>query len=52
MHVNGEVENATSYLVVKNEHQAEIVLLVDAEIDEENKPSNIDEVFIDDIFED
>ena len=48
MHLNNEIELATSYVVVKNEHTNEIVLLVDAEVDsEENEKS-----FNDDIFDD
>lgn len=51
MHVNGEIEEATSYIVVKDEHKAEIVLLVDANLEENNNSEDIDESFIDDIFE-
>ncbi len=35
-HINNELENPTSYVVVKNQHQADIVLLVDGEVDDEN----------------
>lgn len=46
-HINGEITDATNYIVVKNEHQTDIVLLVDAEIDENDNSGK----FIDDIFE-
>lgn len=48
LHVNSEIDNASSYLVVKDEHKTEIVLLVDSEIDEEKQEG----VFMDDLFED
>ncbi len=35
-HINNELEQPTSYIVVKNEHQADIVLLVDSELDSES----------------
>lgn len=35
-HINNEIEQPTSYIVVKNEHQADIVLLVDSELDNES----------------
>ena len=35
-HINNELEQPTSYIVVKNEHQADIVLLVDSELDNES----------------
>lgn len=47
-HINGEVNDASNYIVVKNEHQADIVLLVDAEVDEADENGK----FIDSIFED
>lgn len=47
MHVNGEVEKASSYVVVKKEHEAEIVLLVDSEFDEEQTSGK----FMEDLFD-
>ncbi len=38
-HINNEIENPTSYIVVKNSHQADIVLLVDGELDLDNPQS-------------
>ena len=35
-HINNELETPTSYVVVKNNHQSDIVLLVDEEIDADN----------------
>lgn len=35
-HINNELEQPTSYIIVKNEHQADIVLLVDSELDSES----------------
>lgn len=46
LHINGDIEKATSYVVVKNEHQAEIVLLVDSDNDESDSSG-----FVEDIFE-
>ncbi|MBE5745692.1 MAG: hypothetical protein E7359_00165 [Clostridiales bacterium] len=48
LHVNSDVENATSYIVVKNKHESEIVLLIDSEVDEEKEEG----IFVDDIFDD
>lgn len=45
-HINGEIEKATSYIVVKNEYKSEIVLLVDTENDE-----NDNQGFVEDLFE-
>ena len=53
MHLNNDLENASSYIVVKNQHENDIVLLVDAEIEENeySKDSNFVENELD-ILED
>lgn len=51
MHINAEVEDATNYVIVKNEHQTDIVLLVDAEVDAPEGDSNSDDGNLNDIFE-
>lgn len=48
MHLNDDVDIATSYVVVKEEHENDIVLLVDAEVDPKENEKNFDN----DIFDD
>ncbi len=51
-HIQSELDNPTSYIVVKSEHQADIVLLVDGELDTENiKGEFTDEIDDLDLFE-
>lgn len=48
MHLNNEIELATSYLVVRENHSNDIVLLVDADVDAEENEKDFDK----DIFDD
>lgn len=49
-HLNNELDSATDYITVKQEHENDIVLLVDAEASEENDNENVT-FYNDDIFD-